>query len=199
MTRVFLAVLALFVGVAVAQADDKKTDQPVTATLTAKTTTYKLDLGDKSADEFKKMLKDAEKSGKVPETPKVEMSLELKNNTDKDVQVWIGGDPVVITLDLKGPGAVSVKPQLAFTTIFIGPKPVTIAAGKTHSIPVTSLKYGFRGASMMSYWTEAGDYTLTASIKTGISPAPKDAKNVKDGFGEVTLTTEPLKIKVEGK
>src|SRR5204862_5862972 len=92
MKRILLAGLVLFAGAAVARAEDKKPDLPVTATLTAKTTSYKLDLGGKSADEFKQMLKDAEKSGTVPEPPKVELTLELKNNTDKDVQVWVGGD-----------------------------------------------------------------------------------------------------------
>ena len=51
----------------------------------------------------------------------------------------------------------------------------------------------------MAYWTEPGEYTLTASLKSGISPAPKDSKDTRDGFGVVTFTTEPIKIKVEGK
>jgi hypothetical protein len=203
--RTYLTALALVIAVStLARADDKKdepkpADLPVKATLVAKTTTYKLDLAGKTAEEYKKELKDAEKSGKVPPPPAVEMTLELKNTSDKDAQVWVGGDPVVIELNLQGKGAVSLKPRLAFTTIFIGPKPVKIEAGKTHSIPVTSLKYGFRGAAEMAYWTEPGEYKLTASIKTGISPAPKGTKDNGDGFGVVTLTTEPIKIKVEGK
>jgi hypothetical protein len=203
MKHLILTGLALLGLAAGAWADDKKdepkpADLPVKATLVAKTTTYKLDLGGKTAEEFKKELKEAEKSGKVPNPPAVEITLELKNTSDKDVQVWVGGDPFVIELNLQGPGAVSIKPQLAFPTIFIAPKPVKIEAGKTHSIPVTSLKYGFRNAAQMAYWTEPGDYTLTANVKTGISPAPKGTKE-SDGFGVVTLTTEPLKIKVEGK
>jgi hypothetical protein len=204
MKRFILAGLALIGFAAGAWADDKKdepkpADLPVKATLVAKTTSYKLDLGGKTADEFKKALAEAEKAGKVPEPPAVEMTLELKNTSDKDVQVWVGGDPVVLTLELKGPGAVTAKPQVFFPSIFIAPKPVKIEAGKTHSIPVTSLKYGFRNASLMAYWTEPGEYTLTASLKSGISPAPKDSKDTRDGFGVVTFTTEPIKIKVEGK
>jgi hypothetical protein len=202
--RAYLTALAFLVAAAPLVRADEKKDEPkanltVTATLVAKTTTYKLDLGGKTADDFKKELKDAEKSGKVPVTPTVEMTLELKNTGDKDVQVWVSGDPVVVMLDLKGPGAVSIKPQLAFTTIFIGPKAVTIAPGKTHAISVTSLKYGFRNASHMAYWTEPGEYTLMASLRTGISPVPKGSKETRDGFGEVTLTAEPVKIKVEAK
>jgi hypothetical protein len=203
MKQLILAGLALLGLASGAWADDKKEEPkaagPVTATLVAKTATYKLDLGGKKADEYKEALKKGEEEGKVPPPPAVEMTLELKNTSDKDVEVWVSGDPVVMTLELKGPGAVSVKPRVFFPSIFIAAKPVKIEAGKTHSIPVTSLQYGFRNASMMAYWTEPGDYTLTASLKTGVSPAPKDSKETKDGFGVVTLTTEPIKIKVEGK
>src|ERR1700722_1659444 len=126
------AVTVLVLGVTAVRADDKKEDPkapelPVKATLTAKKATYTLDLGGLTAEEYKKALQEGEKSGKVPALPVVEMTLELKNASDKDVQVWISGDSVVLTLDLKGPGAVTLKPQVAFTTIFIGPKPVTIA------------------------------------------------------------------------
>ena len=44
---------------------------------------------------------------------------------------------------------------------------MTIAAGKTVEMPIKSLKYGFRNAEKMAYWTEPGEYTLSASLKTG--------------------------------
>jgi hypothetical protein len=201
MNRFLLAGLALLGSAMVAWAEDKPKapELPVTATLVAKTTTYKVDLGDMKPEDFKKMLAEAEKSGKAPQPPAIEMTLELKNTSDKDVEVWISGNPVEVNLELKGPGAVTIKPRLLRPAIYINPKPVTIAAGKTHSIPVTSLKSGFRGDTSWAYWTEPGDYTLTASFKTGISPAPKDVKETKDGFGVVTITAEPVKIKVETK
>jgi hypothetical protein len=197
--RAYLTALTVIVSLAAAaRADDKPKgpELPVTATIVAKTATYKLDLGGKTADDFKKELKDAEKSGKLPAPPAVEMTLELKNTSKEDVQVWVGGDPFVISLELKGTGAVTLKPNLIMTQEFRTPKAVKIEAGKTHSIPLTSLKAGYRGISELAYWTEPGEYTLSASIKTGISPAPKDIK-AEDGFGMVTLKTEPIKIKVE--
>src|ERR1700733_11106475 len=120
----WIAVMVVALGVTAVRADDKKDDSktpdlPIKVTLTAKKTTYTLDLGGMSAEEYKKALQDAEKTGKVPTPPAVEMTLELKNTSDKDVQVWISGDSVVLTLDLKGPGAVTLKPHMAFTTIFI--------------------------------------------------------------------------------
>jgi hypothetical protein len=204
MRTVLSALAVLFLSAAIVHAEDKKENPmapelPIQATLVAKTTTYKLDLGDMKAEEFKRLLKEAEENGKAPPPPAIEMKLELKNTSDKDVDVWISGTPVAIDLELKGPGAVTIKPRLLRPAIFINPKPVTIAAGKTYSIPVTSLKSGSHGDTNWAYWTETGDYTLSASFKTAISPAPKDVKDVKDGFGVVSITTEPIKIKIESK
>ena len=54
-------------------------------------------------------------------------------------------------------------------------------------------------ASHYSYWTEPGEHELVATLKTGVSPAPKGAKEGMDGFGLVTLTSAPFKVTVEEK
>jgi hypothetical protein len=183
------------------RAEEKKgkpmpVDLPVTAKLVAKKTTYSLDLGGKTGEEFRKLLKDAEKGGRLPAAPAVEMTLELTNTTDKEIKIWTGGDPVQIDLKLAGPGAVNAMPLLAFTTEFRGPVATSLAPGKSLSVPITKLQYGFRGASNMSYWTEPGEYKLTASYKSGIQPPPKGSKE-NEGFGLATITAEPITIKVE--
>src|SRR5438067_12400735 len=103
-----------------ARADDKEKvepeEQPVKVKLVAKKTTYKLDRGGLTAEKYRESIQEAAKMGKpLPRPPAVEMALELKNTTRKDVQVWVGGDPVQVTLNLKGKGAVSVPSGLAFT------------------------------------------------------------------------------------
>src|SRR5438105_389804 len=91
---------------------------PVTATLVAKESTYRLDLGGMTADAYTKSIEDAVKAGKTPPAPPaVDLALELKNTSDKEVKVWISGDAVQLNLDLKGPGALSVKPSVFFTQI----------------------------------------------------------------------------------
>jgi len=65
---------------------------PVQAKLIAKKSTYPLNLGGMSAAEFRETIKAAEKNGKYPQPPAVDLVLELKNTSDKEVQVWIGGD-----------------------------------------------------------------------------------------------------------
>jgi hypothetical protein len=173
---------------------------PVELRLTAKKTTYTLDLGGKTAAEFKKQIADADNGGRAPSPPAVDLALEVRNTSDKDVQVWIDGDATLLTLDLKGPAAVNnTLKKLAVTLDFRVPKTIVVAAGKSHSIPLTSLAHGFRKLTSASYWLEAGDYTLSASYKTALSPAPKGSKDAGDGFGTVTLTSPPLKLKVQAK
>jgi hypothetical protein len=193
--------LVLTAPVLAARADEPKKadDGPVTAKLVANKTSYTLDLGDTKPDDYKKMLKDAENGGKWPKAPAVDVSLELTNNTDKELTVWVGGDATSLDLDLKGPGAVSIAPKVFFTREFRGPKPVTLEAGKSTNMPIASLSYGFRNASKFAYWTEAGDYTLGATFTTAVSPAPKGSDDAGNGFGKVKLTAEPIKIKVEAK
>jgi hypothetical protein len=180
-----------------AAAEEKPTDLlAVKAKLVAKKNSYSLDLGGKTGDEFRKALKDAEKSGRMPSPPVVEMTFELTNTSDKEIKIWTGGDAVQLDLKLTGPGAVNAMPLLAFTTEFRGPIATTLAPGKSVSVPITKLRYGFRGASNMSYWTEPGEYKLAASYKTGIQPPPKGSKE-SNGFGLVTIAAEPITINVE--
>jgi hypothetical protein len=61
------------------------------------------------------------------------------------------------------------------------------------------LQYGFRGVAQEAFWTEPGEYTLTASFTTALSPAPPGSKDAGKGFGTVSLNAEPIKIKVEAK
>src|SRR5262249_36455430 len=150
MRRYLPALVALLVLPLVAAADEPKKDSPksdppgvpVEARLVATKATYKLDLGGKSAEEFRKLIADAEKTGRYPEPPAVELVLELKNTGDKDVQVWIGGDAVKLMLELKGPAAENVPLKgKAFTSDFRLPKPTTLKPGKTHEIKIAKLTY----------------------------------------------------------
>ncbi len=194
--------LLIFMATVAVQAQEKQKQPavalPIKAKLVAKKTTFHLDLAGMTAGEYKKSLKNMD-PGKLPPLPKVDMALELTNNSDADVQVWISGTPVTMMLELKGAGAVSVTPQQFFPNIFILPKPVTLAPGKSTSLPIASLSYGRRGVAHRAYWTEPGEYSLQASLVTGINPPPKGVQADKTGFGKATITSEPIKIKVQEK
>lgn len=208
MPRRILTLVLLVAAANPAAADDKKAGKPksdppglpLELTLTGKTTKYTLDLGGLSADDFKKAVAAAGKGrGKPPAPPAVDLTVELKNTSDKTVQVWSKGDPVVLTLELKGKGALNVTPQVPMTLEFRLPEGVGLEAGKSLTIPVKSLTSGFRGVSHLAYWTEPGEYELVATLKSGLMPIPKGAMDNGDGYGIVTLTAAPLKLTVEEK
>ena len=168
---------------------------PLTLSLVAKTPTYKLDLGGMTADEFKKAVQAGGRAG--PKPPAVDLVAVVTNTGSEPLTLWASGDAVVLTLDLKGPGAVNADAGMMFTREFRIPKGVDVAAGKTVEFPVRSLSSGFRGAAQAAYWTAPGGYELTATLKTGVSPAPAGAADAGQGFGTVTLTSAPAKLTVE--
>jgi hypothetical protein len=153
----------------------RKTDPPgapLELRLTSKRASYPLDLGGKTAEEFRKQLKDAEKSGKLPPPPAVKLVLDLRNTGDKDVQVQIGGDNSDLLLHLKGPGAVSVDAKRAFTLDFRAGRTVTLAPGKSATIEMDSLSYGFREQSRQSSRTGSSPATTRCPPATS-SPSPR--------------------------
>lgn len=179
-------------------ADKGKTDPPgvaLEAVLTSKKASYQLDLGGLSADDVRKMIE----AGQYPPPPAVDLSLEIRNTGGKDLQVRMGGTTNTIDLDLKGPDALTVELKGRITNkLIVAPMTITLEPGKSQTVPITSLSFGFKG-SHAAYWLAPGKYTLTASYHTTASPAPAAAKPADEGFGVVTVTSAPLTITVEGK
>jgi hypothetical protein len=201
-----LIVLTLVAGVSIVAADETnpggKSDPPgvpVQARLESRKAGYTLDLAGMTAEQFRKLVRDADTTGSYPPAPSVDLVLSLHNGGDKDVDVRVGGTTTIVTLDLTGPGALSVPLKLQITSkIVIAPRVVTLKPGQSETIPITSLSYGFKG-SHRAYWTEPGEYTLSASYKTAVSPAPKGSTDAGNGFGSVTITSAPIKVKVKAK
>ncbi len=204
--RLTLRLVLCFVAGCVfsARADDSKpTDKgktdppgvPLAATLTSKPASYALDLDGKTADEVRKQME----AGVYPAPPAVDLSLEIRNTGDKDLLIRMGGTTTIINLDLKGPAAVSVafKGRVA-NHLVVAPKTITLAPGKSQSVPINSLAFGFKD-SHAAYWLAPGKYTLTASYKTTVSPAPAKAIAADEGFGTTTIISAPLILAVEGK
>jgi RNA polymerase sigma factor (sigma-70 family) len=172
---------------------------PLEARLVAKKDSYILDLGGKTPEEFRKDIKNV-----YPATPAVNLELEFRNSGDKTFAFLVGGSnpDIPLLLKLEGPGAVNVTLPAAdapiarrlFTKVILAP-------GKTHTLPIKSLmteRLGREGTA--SYWLEPGDYTLIATYKTAVSPAPAGSKDggnwLGEGFGQVTVVTAPVKLKV---
>jgi len=186
--------------------DDKpeakgKTDPPgvpLEARLVAKKATYMLDLGGKTPEEIRKLLK----MGRYVPAPEVDLVLEFHNTGDKEIKFLVGGrnPDIPLLLQLDGPRAVNVPlPAVSSKMKSVYPMQVSLAAGKSYALSIYSLRtlnVGRDGSA--SYWTQPGNYKLTATYKTAVSPAPKGAKESfwNKNFGMVTVTSSPLKLKV---
>jgi hypothetical protein len=170
---------------------------PLEARLIAKKDTYVLDLGAKTAEEFRKALQI--KNQYLP-APAVDLELEFRNSGDKELKFLVGGTnpDIPLLLKLDGDGAVNlVLPAVASAMASLPPTPVALAPGKTHVLPIKALVTNCRGREgSASYWTQPGDYTPVATYKTAVSPAPAGAKDNGKGFAAVTLTSAPVKLKV---
>lgn len=185
MTRfsIVLCLMVFLAGVADAQpatqsakkapvAGEKNSDG-LTATLVANKDTYKLDPAQSGKDFRDKVAPFGERRGGVglnrtPTPPAVDLSLVITNTTNQNVTITLGGDSSQIQLVLQGNGAVSADNLVAMTREFRMGNPTTLAPGQSTEVKITSLAYGTRGISKYAYWTEPGDYTLSATLQYAI-------------------------------
>src|SRR5262245_37293500 len=201
MTRI-LCVSAVLALVGPAGADEPKKDPsksnlPVAVKLLAKKDTYKLEVDEK---QLKMLLEAARKTGRnYPPPPDVDLVLEITNTSDKEIQIWTGGDPFQINLQLRGPGALTEKVNRIFTLEFRMPEAKSLKPGAKLSLPIRSLTFGMRGQSEYAYWTKPGEYLLTATLNTGISPPPPGSKKYDENFGTLQLASDAITLKVEKK
>ena len=127
-----------------------------------------------------------------PLPPEVDMVLELTNASDREMTLLVGGGRSQLELKLDGPGAVTVTSGGAARVE--GRREVKLAPGAVHKIPVQRLQHGRHGQAG-SYWTEPGQYKLTATYKARIK-----ATSDKEKDKPVEVTAPPVKVKVvEGK
>jgi RNA polymerase sigma factor (sigma-70 family) len=189
---------------------------PLEARLVAKKNTCTLNLADKTPAEFRKLLKDFDDDPKksrdksVPKTPQVNIELELRNTSDQEIRFLNAHDlhgyhrGQRLLLELNGPGAVTIRawpiPQAAPFWL----EQVALAPGKTFTRQISDLylhttTYGEAPGKMdrAAYWTEPGEYTLTATLDTQVALTPEEASQPAAKWSKVTITTAPLKLKVE--
>jgi hypothetical protein len=152
-------------------------DSPLKAEIIVGTNTYELGRFT-SGKAFAARLRAAESGGLLPAcAPTVDLTLWLTNAGKKPIRIIVGGDRSRLDLDLSGPGAVNLHPQpplqkgmfeLAKGRI------IALAVGESHDLPITSLSSGLRGLTKSSFWTEPGEYTLTATYTCPMAVVPED-------------------------
>jgi hypothetical protein len=77
----------------------------------AKQDTYTLDRAGLSAEEYANQVRAAADRGHPLPTPRVRLTLELRNTGDQAIKILVGSDGSYLMLNLQGPGAVSVRPR----------------------------------------------------------------------------------------
>lgn len=184
--------------------------------LTSHTTHYAIDRGGKTAEEYAVFLK----KGNAPYGPAVVIMVELRNTGDKDFIAYGAPRPQFI---LKGPRSESVR-EVAPTQFQSAPsRRYVLGAGKSAFLNVISffnpdkdepsvkdtikrLSYSDGTALQCVNWTEPGEYTLSAVISLGVSPAPAGAKpfeaqkfafnKLPDDIGLVKLESNAVKLTI---
>jgi hypothetical protein len=189
--------LALALAPSVRASDPEPIGPGLHLKLIAPKETVTWDGGGKTPKELQKMLEEIEKAAKknpfdgpmLPPAPKVDLVLRIVNGTRKPMDVWLGGDMNVVTLELKGPGVKALNFMGAFTTELRLARKFTLEAGKHHDIPLERLSDGLRGMARSVYWTEPGEYTLSATYQLSSGPEEK---------GKL-LKSNTIKLKVQEK
>jgi hypothetical protein len=163
---------------------------------------FPLDLKGQTPQEFRQQLRTAAETNRLPPPPEVGLKVLLSNTTSQPLRVWTEGERTQVTLDLQGPGALNVVAGGRLSREEEAGEPVVLKPGESLTFSIADLTYRDRGESHRLYWTEPGDYTLTARIQTAVSPPPPGTRAVRaegSTFGYVTLTPKPIRIRVEEK
>jgi hypothetical protein len=166
--------------------------------LTANRPEIEIDLFGKSAEEFRALLEEWAGTDKLP-AQEVDFTLELKNRTDKPVVVRLwNGDGAALTWTLKGPGVFDVAAVKDPPAGRVEPLHREIAPGKSVAFPIKALLHGKRGVERRMYFTEAGEYRLTARMET--QAAVFDARReVQPNFQPLVLESKAVEVKVSVK
>ena len=176
------------------------TTGPLQLRIVAGKDAYTLDLGGKTGEEFRKLLEKINTpplkfSPKLPDGPKVDLTLEIVNTSAKAVTVWQNGNALGLRLHLRGPGAVSMRGGVSAQIPEEGLawQSITIAPGKSHALAITDLDSQDQ-IWHRSYWTEPGDYLLSASLT--LYPQKADEKNVPIVRPVIQLVSPTIKLQV---
>jgi len=118
-------------------------------------------------------------------SPPVELSLRLRNTTDKPLHVWLSGTKTELLLDVRGPGVKCVPAQRSHPA---QGDDVVLRPGEGRTFRITILTDDRHSW----YLTEPGDYTVSAQFTTRAS-APGKAER------SVTVRSDPIIIPFKGR
>jgi hypothetical protein len=129
--------------------------------------------------------------------------LTLRNTGNKELVFYLGGNgsQYFVVPHLEGPGVVNLVWKGRYSRrAAAAPVEIKLPAGAVHELPIGLLKSGPHAAQpdsiSYSYWTQPGKLKLNFTLQTRLSPAPEGSKEVDNGFGGVTLTSNTVEVEV---
>lgn len=165
-----------------------KTDPDLELKLVAKVDTYAV------PEEWRgEKLKEKIAADAFPKPPKVDLEFQITNKGKAEKSLRLESDAGRLSLELKGPGAISVNPRRMFTQEYRVGKVIKIKPGETFTFVWKQLSYGHRGVEYSAYWTEPGEYSLGAKLMV-----PLDASDSSKAE-KLELVAEPIKLKAEAR
>jgi hypothetical protein len=133
--------------------------------------------------------------GRLPPPPKVDLELAFFNPGPTDLTFSID-ERTEVAIDLQGPRVVTLPATNALASLPIPPQTLPLPAGEWRSVRLTRLVSVSPRGTFYSYWTEPGEYELRVRLRTEVL---RGTAGTRRRQVTVTLTSQPLKIRVVGK
>lgn len=156
-----------------------------------------LDRRGKTAEEYRRFLRNARRTAPLPPPPALDLALELRNPGPAEKLLYLEDERTNLSLDLQGPGVLRLNVPGDATAPF-PLKPIRLDADQSQPLPIRLID-GSREQVQYLYWTEPGEYTLTIRLRVPVSEhglnGPQPCLPVKD-LDCITYVSRPLHIKV---
>jgi hypothetical protein len=161
------------------------------------TLTVVLDRSGKTADEYRRHLRETRHAAKLPPPPALDLALELRNPGSAEKVLYLEDERTNLSLDLQGPGVLRLNvPGDALAPFPL--KPIRLSPGQSKPLPIRLID-GNREQIQYVYPTEPGDYILTIRLRVPASEqapnSPQSRPSIKD-LDCVTFVSRPVRIKV---
>lgn len=171
---------------------------PLRVRLIANDTIHRLDRNGRSESDYIQHLEQAKKTGTLPPAPQVDLIFELQNTSDREMQIAVGGDACgSLALHLKGPGVIAIQGRSADQKDEFRPSAIVkLAPGGTHRWTFRELDCSNPRDTSRLYWTQAGEYLLTAGFTVAVHPAPRGAVPhwYHKGHGNVAIRSGAVRL-----
>jgi hypothetical protein len=152
-----------------------------------------LELEGRSPAEYQQKLLAAAEARRLPEPPRVDLTLELRNRGERTWYLDVGGEGTELRLDLSGPEVLALPGASGNDPPFLARRVVRLSPGKRYLLPVRHLIEGTRGHLRSLYWTEPGRYVLNVSYRVRVSSSMSERQHTGSTR---TFVSPPMTIQV---